>query len=81
MAFAGMSARDPYAVRAFPESGQGKFGAHSAGAGNTNDPDIGRVLHATDTRQIGCTVAAPVAQKRNNFWFPLGHELHLRFFA
>jgi hypothetical protein len=73
MAFTGMSPGDPDAVGTFPQSGQKEFGTHAAGARNPDDPDIGRIFHSADTGQIGGSIAAPVAQKSHNFWFPIVH--------
>jgi len=61
MAFAGVSPGHPDAVCAFAQRRQKKFGAHPSGAGNPDDPDVGRILHSADTRQIGGAIAAPVA--------------------
>jgi hypothetical protein len=71
MAFTGMSPGDPDAVCAFPQSGQKEFGAHSAGTRYTDNPDVGRILHSADAGQVRGPVAAPVAQKSHNFWFPV----------
>jgi len=61
MAFSGMSPGHPDAVGAFTQGNQGKLGAHSAGAGNPDDPDIGCVFHSVDTCKVGGAIAAPVA--------------------
>jgi hypothetical protein len=63
MAFAGMSPGHPDGIRALSEAGQNKFGAHAAGAGDPDDPDIGRIFHPADAGQVGGAIAAPVAQK------------------
>ncbi len=70
MAFAGMSPGYPYAVGTFAQGSQKEFRAHPTGAGNPDDPDIGRIFHPADTGQIRRTVTAPVAQEGGNFWFP-----------
>jgi hypothetical protein len=79
MAFTGMSPRYPDAVSTFPQSSQKEFGAHSAGARYPDHPDVGRILHSADAGQIGGSIAAPVAQKSNNFRFPIGHIYNLLF--
>jgi hypothetical protein len=61
MAFAGMSPGNPDTVGTLAQGRQKKFGAHSAGAWNPDDPDIGWILHAADTGKIGSPIAAPVA--------------------
>jgi len=71
MAFAGMSPGHPHGVRPFIEGGQEKLGAHTTRTGDADNPDIGRVFHPADTRQVRCTVTAPVAEKTDNFWFPI----------
>jgi hypothetical protein len=73
MAFTGMSPGYPDTVGAFPHSRQKKLWVHPAGAGNPDDPDVGRVFHPADTGKIGSAVAAPVAQKSRNFRFPIRH--------
>jgi len=73
MAFAGMSPGYPDAVGSFTQGGQKEFGTHSSGAGNPDHPDIGRILHPADAGQVGRAIAAPVAQKSHNFWFPIRH--------
>jgi hypothetical protein len=73
MAFTRMSPGYPYAVGALPESGQNEFGAHPAGAGDADHPDVGRVLHTADAGQIRCAVAAPIAEKAYDFRFKFGH--------
>jgi hypothetical protein len=70
MAFARMSPRHPNRIGAFAQGGQSEFRAHATGAGNAHDPYIGRVLHAADPGQVGGAVAAPVAQKTDDFRFP-----------
>ena len=73
MAFAGMSPGHPDAVGAFPQGGQGELGAHAAGAGDANDPDVGGVFHPADTCQVGSAIAAPVTQETDDFRFPFRH--------
>jgi hypothetical protein len=74
MAFTRMSPGHPHAVSPFSQSGQKKLRAHATGAGNPYDTDIGRVFHPAYTGEVGCPVAAPVAQKGNNFRIPFGHQ-------
>jgi hypothetical protein len=73
MAFTGMSPGNPDAVRTFAQGGQKEFGTHPAGARYPDNPDIGRILHSADARQIGSPIAAPVAKKSDNFRFPIVH--------
>jgi len=61
MAFAGMSPGHPDGVSPLSQAGQYKFGAHAAGTGDSNDPDIRRIFHPADTGQVGRTITAPVA--------------------
>jgi len=70
MAFTGMSPGNPDAVRTFAQGGQKEFGAHPAGARYPDNPDIGRILHPADPGKVGSPIAAPVAQKSDDFWFP-----------
>jgi hypothetical protein len=61
MAFTGMSPGNPDTVCTFTQGRQKKFGTHSPGAWNPDDPDIGRILHPADTGKIGSPITAPVA--------------------
>jgi hypothetical protein len=61
MAFARMSPGHPDPVRTFPQSSKGKFGAHAPGARDPDNPDIRRIFHPAHTRQVRCTITAPVA--------------------
>jgi hypothetical protein len=61
MAFSGMSPGYPDAVGPLTQGGQKEFGTHPSGAGNSDHPNIGRILHPADTGKIGRTIAAPVA--------------------
>jgi len=71
MAVSGMSPRHPYTVRPVSECRQDEFGTHPTGTGDSDDPDVRRILHAAHPREIRRAVTAPVAQKRDNFWFPI----------
>jgi hypothetical protein len=73
MAFTRMSPRNPNTISPFPQSGQKKFRTHPAGAGNSYHPNIRRILHPTNPGKISRTVTAPIAEKTNNFRFPIGH--------
>jgi hypothetical protein len=73
MAFARMSTRNPNAISPLSQSGQKEFGAHPAGAGDSYHPNIRRILHATDSGKICRTVTAPIAEKTDNFRFPIRH--------
>ena len=73
MAVSGVSPGDPDAVRPMPQSGQYEFGAYAAGAWNPYNPDVGRILKAVDSCQVGGAIAAPVAQESRNFWLPVSH--------
>jgi hypothetical protein len=73
MAFTGMSPGDPYAVCAFTQCRQKEFGIHPPCAGDADDPDVGRIFHPADAGKISGAIAAPIAQKSRNFWFPVRH--------
>ena len=74
-----VSPRYPDTIRSVAEGGHYKFGAHTAGTGNPDDPDIGRVLEAAYSCQIRRTIAAPVTEKSRDFWLPIIHFLLLIF--
>jgi hypothetical protein len=73
MAVSGMSPGHPHAVRAVSECSQNELGAHPSGAGNSDHPNIGRILHPADPCEISRAVTAPVAQKSDDFRFPVWH--------
>jgi hypothetical protein len=73
MAFAGMSPGDPYTICAFTQRRQKKLGIHPPCAGDADDPDVGRIFHPADAGKISGAIAAPIAQKSRNFWFPVRH--------
>ncbi len=75
MAFSGVSPGHPDAVSTLSYGGQSKRGAHSAGARDSYHPDVRRIFHPVDARKISGAVAAPVAQKGYDFWFPICHFL------
>ncbi len=76
MTFTGMSAGDPYRISSLSECGKDKFRTHSAGAGNPDNPDIGRIFHPADPCKICCPVRAPVAQKAYDFNFFITHFIN-----
>ncbi len=61
MAFAGMSPGYPDGIGTLAEGRKEKFWTHSARAGNSDHPDIGRIFHPADSGQIRRSVTAPVA--------------------
>jgi hypothetical protein len=73
MAVAWVSPGNPDAVGTVPEGGKDEFGAHPRRAWNPDDPDIGRVLKATDPCQVCRAVTAPVAQECGYFGLPVVH--------
>jgi len=77
MAFAGMSPGDPYPVRSLYQGRKKKLGAHTPGARNPDDPYIRGILHSPHTCKICRSVAAPVAEKTYDFWFPFRHDFLL----
>ena len=74
MTFAGMSPRHPNAVGALAQRRQKKLGAHAAGTGNPDNPNVGRISHPPDAGKIRGAVTAPVAEKTDDFRFPIGHD-------
>ena len=73
MAFAGMSPGHPDAVRTFPKGCQRKLGTHSTGTGYPDNPNIGGILHSTDTGKICGAVTAPGTKETDNLRFPFRH--------
>jgi len=71
MAFAGMSPGHPDPVGPLPQGSQKKLRAHSSGAGNSDDPDVGRIFHSADAGKVSGAVAAPVTQKTDDLGFPI----------
>ena len=50
VAIADVTAGDPNPVHSAPEGLQNKFGAHAAGAGDADHPEVGRILAAGSLR-------------------------------
>ena len=69
MTFSKLSPPDKQAVGTRVKGFGDKDGIHSAGAHDSDDPDVRRVLESGHTRGIGRRIAAPVAEKAQNFWF------------
>ena len=44
---------------------------HPSRTRHAHDAHVGRVLDANDASQVSSSIAAPGAQKRNNFGFPI----------
>jgi hypothetical protein len=42
-----------------------------------NHPDIGRILHPTDTGEIGASIGTPVTTESNDFGFKLSSHWYL----
>jgi hypothetical protein len=74
MAFAWMSPGYPDSVCALAQRREKELGAHPSRTGNPDDPNVGRILHPADAGQIRGTIAAPITQKGDDFWFPIGHD-------
>jgi hypothetical protein len=66
-----MSPGYPHPIGTFPQGSQEKFGAHASGARYSDDPNVDWIQHPADTGKISSTVATPIAQKANDFWFPI----------
>ena len=67
VAVAGMSAGYPGAIDPSSKGVQNEFRAHAAGAGNPDNPEIGRILHSAHAGQVRRSVTAPVTQESDNF--------------
>lgn len=67
MAFTRMSPGYPYGISAFSKGGENKFRSHSTGTGNPDHTYIRRVFHSADPCKICGPVAAPIAQKADDF--------------
>jgi len=68
-----VSPRDPDAISPVAESGQNKFGTHSTGARNSDNPYVRWVLKAAYASQVGCPITAPVTEESRNLWLPIIH--------
>ena len=66
MAVARMSPGHPDAVGAVAKGRQGEFGTHPPGAGDADDADVGRVLHAADTLVTAITWKVITTQEENS---------------
>ena len=65
MAVTGVTARDDHAVRAALESAEHEHGVNAAGARNSYDLYVCRVVKTVIAGKVSARVGAPVAAKRN----------------
>ena len=65
------------AVRAALEGAKHEHGIQSAGAGNADDLDVGRVVHTTRARKVSARIATPVAAEGNDIRFPFLVHRHI----
>ena len=63
MTLADVSAGNQDAVRPFQESLEQEAVIHPAGAHDSDQTDIGWILHAGHPRQVSAGISAPVANK------------------
>ena len=52
VALARMSPGDPDPVNSMTQGLKDEIGAHGSGAGDADDPDVGRILHSADPGQV-----------------------------
>ena len=79
MTVADVSTGDQDAVGAFQESLEQKAVIDPAGTHESDQTNIGRILHAGHPRQVGSGVGAPVADESQNIGFPFFHiELNIQ---
>ena len=69
MAVADVSAGNQDAVGPFQESLEQKAVIDPAGTHESDQTNIGRILHAGHSRQVGSGISAPVANKGYNIRF------------
>jgi hypothetical protein len=69
MTVPGVAAGNHYPICAALEGAQDKVGADTAGAGNTDNTNIGRISHPAGPGQVTAGIAAPVAAKSNDEGF------------
>ncbi len=50
---------------------QHELGIYPAGTGDTDQPDVGRILQAAQPRQVGPGIGAPVTGKGHNLRLPI----------
>ena len=74
MAIAGVAAGDDDAVGAVSERLQKQHEVDSPCAGQTDHPDIGRVLDAAGPGQVGAGVRTPVADEGDDFGLESTHD-------
>jgi len=63
MAVADVSARNQYAVRSFQKRFEQEAVIYPTGAHDPDQTDIGRILHAGHSGQVGPGIGAPIADE------------------
>ena len=74
MTVANVSAGNQNAVRPFQKSLEQEAMIDPAGTHESNQTDIGRILHAGHPGQIGPGIGTPVADESDNIWFFTFHN-------
>ncbi len=79
MTVADVSAGNQDAICSFQESLEQKAVIHPAGTHESDQPDIGRILHSGHPCQVSPGVGAPVADESQNIWFIIRRHMPLYY--
>jgi hypothetical protein len=71
MAVANVTARYEHAVNALAKSFQDMKRVNSAAAHGADYSNVGRIGHSAYARQVGASIATPIAQETEYAWFEL----------
>jgi len=77
MTFVELSAAHEHPVYACRKGRDGEKGIHSAGAHDSDHPDVRRILKPGNPRRVGCSIATPVAKESQNLRFIWAFWCHL----
>jgi len=70
VAIAGMASRNKHSVDAALKGLQDEEGIDPSRTGNTNHPNVGRILDPRRSREIGSGIGAPIAKKGQDLRLP-----------
>jgi hypothetical protein len=80
MAVTDVSAGHQHAVGTLPQRINNKYGINPPRAHDPDGSQVAGILQPGNTGQIRTGVCTPVAQKRNNFRFKIGHIFTIKRF-
>ncbi len=71
MTITDVSPRDQYTIGAQLKGFQNETRVHPTGTHDTDDPDVGRILKATNPCQVSSRIGAPITGKCDDLWIKI----------